>query len=74
MHSFRIFLASALYAAGCPQERIMAMLRWKSAEALAIYARLNDGVSAELRCGCRRRSAHIAHLMSPCASDVDLCI
>ena len=25
----------------------MAMLRWKSTEALAIYARLNDGVSAE---------------------------
>ena len=46
VHSFRIFLACALYAADCPPERIMAMLRWKSAEALAIYARLNDGVSA----------------------------
>ena len=32
----------ALYAAKCPPERIMAILRWKSEEALLIYARLND--------------------------------
>ena len=32
----------ALYANGCPPERIMAILRWKSEEALLIYARLND--------------------------------
>ena len=37
-HSFRIYLACALYAAGCPPERIMAILRWKSEEALLIYA------------------------------------
>ena len=42
VHSFRIYLACALYAAGCPPERIMAMLRWKSEEALRIYARQND--------------------------------
>jgi hypothetical protein len=42
VHSFRIFLACALYAAGCPNERIQAILRWKSEEALLIYARLND--------------------------------
>ena len=42
MHSFRIYLACALYAAGCPPERIMAILRWKSEEALLIYARMND--------------------------------
>ena len=42
MHSFRIYLASALYAAGCPNDRIQAILRWKSVEALLIYARLND--------------------------------
>ena len=46
VHSFRIFLACALYAAGCPTERIMAILRWKSEEALLIYARLNDGERA----------------------------
>ena len=43
VHSFRIFLACVLYAAGCPNERIMAILRWKSVDALLIYARLNDG-------------------------------
>jgi hypothetical protein len=42
VHSFRIYLACALYAAGCPPERIMAILRWKSEEALLIYARMND--------------------------------
>jgi hypothetical protein len=42
VHSFRIYLACALYAAKCPPERIMAILRWKSEEALLIYARLND--------------------------------
>lgn len=43
MHSWRIYLACALYAAGCPNDsdRIMAMLRWRSEEALLIYARLN---------------------------------
>ena len=42
VHSFRIYLACALYAAGCPNDRIQAILRWKSEEALLIYARLND--------------------------------
>ena len=42
MHSFRIYLACALYAAKCPNDRIQAILRWKSEEALLIYARLND--------------------------------
>lgn len=42
VHSFRIYLACALYAANCPPERIMAILRWKSEEALLIYARMND--------------------------------
>jgi hypothetical protein len=43
VHSFRIYLACALYAAKCPIERIMAILRWKSKESLLVYARMNDG-------------------------------
>ena len=43
VHSFRIYLACALYAAKCPMERIMAILRWKSKESLLVYARMNDG-------------------------------
>ena len=35
-------MACALYSAGCPNDRIQAILRWKSEEALLIYARLND--------------------------------
>jgi hypothetical protein len=42
VHSFRIYLACSLYAAKCPPERIMAILRWKSKESLLIYARMND--------------------------------
>ena len=47
VHSFRIYLACALYAAKCPPERIMAILRWKSEEALLIYARMNDDERTE---------------------------
>ena len=40
-HSFRIGLACSLLAMGAPPELIQAMCRWKSADSLAIYARLN---------------------------------
>ena len=42
LHSFRIYLACALYAAGCPNDKICAILRWRSEDALLIYARMND--------------------------------
>jgi hypothetical protein len=45
-HSWRIYLACALYAAGCPDDIIMSLLRWRSREALATYARLNDETRA----------------------------
>ena len=40
-HSFRIGLACALLAAGASHDLIQAMCRWKSAESLVVYARLN---------------------------------
>ena len=40
-HSFRIFLACALMASGATSAQIQAMCRWRSDEALAIYARTN---------------------------------
>ena len=40
-HSFRSWLACALLAAGAEPSRIQCMLRWRSAEALRIYARMN---------------------------------
>ena len=42
LHSFRIYLACALYAAKCPNDKICAILRWRSEDALEIYARMND--------------------------------
>jgi hypothetical protein len=42
MHSWRIYLACALLAQGASSEQILSMLRWRSDEALRIYARLND--------------------------------
>ena len=42
-HSFRIFLACALLAAGCPRWMIKRMLRWRGDESLEIYARVSDG-------------------------------
>ncbi len=41
MHSWRIYLACALLAAGASNGTIQAMLRWRSDEALKIYARIN---------------------------------
>ena len=40
-HSFRVGLACALLAAGCPPATIQALARWRSDESLKIYARLN---------------------------------
>ena len=42
VHSFRIYLACALLAAGCPRWLIMRMLRWRGEESLDIYARVSD--------------------------------
>jgi hypothetical protein len=42
VHSFRIWVASALLAAKVPRENIKRLLRWRSDESLEVYARLND--------------------------------
>ena len=42
MHSWRIFLACALLSAGASAATIQSMLRWRSEDALRIYARIND--------------------------------
>ncbi len=42
VHSFRIFLACALLAAGAQRWLIKRMLRWRGDESLEIYARVND--------------------------------
>ena len=42
MHSWRIYLACALLDAGASDATIQMMLRWRSTEALRIYARMND--------------------------------
>ena len=47
MHSWRIYLACALLAAGASKGTIQSLLRWRSEEALNIYARMNDAVYAD---------------------------
>ena len=42
MHSFRVYLACALKAAGASNAIMQALLRWRSSSAMKIYARLND--------------------------------
>jgi hypothetical protein len=42
MHSWRMYLACALMGAGASNGTIQQMLRWRSDEALKIYARIND--------------------------------
>ena len=47
MHSWRIYLACALLAANASHATIQAMLRWRSEEALRIYARINSETYAD---------------------------
>ena len=47
VHSFRIFAACALLAAGCPRWLIKRMLRWRGDDSLEIYARVNDSEWAD---------------------------
>ena len=42
IHSFRVYLACALLSAGASSVTIQTMLRWRSDDALRIYARIND--------------------------------
>ena len=49
VHSFRIYLACALRAAGASRELIMEMLRWSSDDALKLYARINSVDDADWR-------------------------
>ena len=49
VHSYRIYLACALRAAGAGKELIMEMLRWSSEDALKLYARINSVEDAALR-------------------------
>ena len=42
MHSWRVYLACALLAAGAAPATIQCLLRWRSDDALKIYARIND--------------------------------
>ena len=46
MHSWRVYLACALLAAGAASATIQCLLRWRSDEALKIYARINDATYA----------------------------
>ena len=41
-HSFRIYLACALRAAGASAGEIQALCRWVTEQSLAIYARMNE--------------------------------
>ena len=47
VHSFRIYAACALLAAGAPRWTIKRLLRWRGDDSLEIYARINDSEWAE---------------------------
>ena len=47
MHSWRVYLACALLAKGASFATIQTMLRWRSEDALRIYARINNFVYAD---------------------------
>jgi hypothetical protein len=48
VHSFRVWLACALLAAGATPEQIMLLLRWSSDAARKLYAQLGQGVQSSL--------------------------
>ena len=47
MHSWRVYLACALLAKGASSATIQTMLRWRSEDALRIYARINNFAYAD---------------------------
>ena len=51
LHSFRVYLACALLALKRSHAEIQALLRWKTDEALRIYARLSSSAYADLLVG-----------------------
>ena len=51
LHSFRVYLACCLLDLHRSKDEIKALLRWKSDEALLIYARLNPDAYANLLAG-----------------------
>ena len=53
IHSFRVWLACALLAAGATPEQIMLLLRWSSDAARKLYARLSERVQvSQLNAAC----------------------
>lgn len=48
VHSFRVYLACALLAAGATPEQIMQLLRWSSDAARKLYARLGEQTQVSL--------------------------
>ena len=51
LHSFRVYLACALLELKRSHSEIQALLRWKSEEALRIYARMSAATYADLLTG-----------------------
>ena len=49
IHSFRVWLACALLAAGATPEQIMLMVRWSSEAARKLYARLAESTQCSLQ-------------------------
>ena len=56
VHSFRVWLACALLAAGATPEQIMLMVRWSSEAARKLYARLAMATQCSLQAGALHAS------------------
>ena len=57
VHSFRIYAACSLLAAGAPRWTIKRLLHWRGDDSLEIYARINDSEWAEWT--AKARGAHV---------------
>jgi hypothetical protein len=58
VHSFRIYLACALFQMGATSDRIMRMLRWANINSLLIYARPNASDTADWLEAAARANIH----------------
>ena len=73
-HSYRIYLACALDAAGCPPQKIKRILRWISDEALQTYVRDGEQVFEHWLDAAARSefdAMQVANMDSPHAAVVD---
>ena len=63
VHSFRITMATLLFALKCPIDTIKRLLRWRSDDSVLIYGRMSDAESRDW--GAKALTVHVDSRVAP---------